>query len=103
MTLHLDLHRNAYTELQPQHYELMHDIRNGADIYGFRDAKLIRQIETIDKELVDIVDIDTLQRIHNKTFDGTKQLPYFGAILTPKGRKLVRDYRKANKIKGARK
>ena len=95
----LKLERNAYTELQPNHYIVMGGIKNGADIYDLLNASLIRQIETIDEDLVTILNIEELEEIHNKKFDGAKQMPYFGAILTGKGKKILLDHRRTERTK----
>ena len=84
--------RDAYTELNHNHYLVMKCIKNGADIYGLVEASLIRQIEVIDKDLVHIVELETLERIHNKEFDGASRLPYFGAILKGKGKRVLKEY-----------
>jgi len=63
--------------------ELMAAVASGADIYNYGDAKILRQLEKENPEMVDIVEA----RMY--TGDGTDQVPYFGAILTDEGRAAI--------------
>lgn len=77
-------------ELSKKHFEIMKDIEGGATIWGYVEAKLIREIQRYNETLVHIVDIPELEEITGEEFDGAKQMPYFGAILTEKGKQLLK-------------
>lgn len=64
-------------ELTDEHYALMKSLRGGADIMGRREAQLCRTLER-----------RGLIRIGKRqgTYKVTGHLPYFGAILTAKGK-----------------
>ena len=67
--------------------KLIADLETGCTVWGRVDAGEIRRLQKEHPDWVDIVDnLDELESITGKTFDGTKQLPYFGAILTGKGK-----------------
>ena len=51
------------------------------------DKVQIRRLQKEHPDWVDIVDnMDELEHITGQTFDGAKQMPYFGAILTAEGK-----------------
>lgn len=72
-----------------EHIELMADILDGADIYGLRDARMIREIKKHNPGWVEILSIEDMEKKLSREFDGTKRLPYFGAILTPEGERAM--------------
>lgn len=58
---------------------------NGCTIWGRYEAGIIRQIEAKYPKWINVIELDELEKILGKEFDGAKQLPYFGAILTGNG------------------
>lgn len=72
-----------------EHIQIMQGVEGGADIYGYTEAKLLRQVHAHDPELVQILPVKELERATGRKFDGRKQLPYFGAILTAKGKGFI--------------
>ena len=73
--------------LTKEHLEEMKGIENGATIWGYKNAKLLREIQQFDSDLLTIIDdLQELEHIENKVYDGAKRLPYFGAILTERGK-----------------
>lgn len=80
--------------LNDKHFEVMVAIENGATIYGYADAVLLREVQKVDESLLTIVSLKDLEEITGETFNGAEQLPYFGAILTRKGEKLLENMRK---------
>ena len=56
--------------------EVLKSVKEGADVWGYGEAKTCRQLET--KGLVKIV------RAMNAPRDGAKQQPYFGCIAVNK-------------------
>lgn len=78
--------------MNPKHLEVMKGIENGATVWSYVDAKLLREIQVYDDKLLVIIDdLEELAQIEGKTYDGAKQLPYFGAILTEKGKQALLD------------
>lgn len=61
-------------------------IKDGADIHDYMVAKLLRRIDTLHPGLISIGQL----RMYRG--DGTDRMPYFGAILTAKGRKLLKGH-----------
>lgn len=79
-------------KLTEEHLKIMKAVKNGATIYGFYDAKLLREVQKYDKDFITIIDnIEKLEYILGYKLDGAKQLPYFGAILTKKGKKYLKE------------
>jgi hypothetical protein len=80
-------------ELEQKHLDMMESIKDGATIFGYKEAKLLREVQRIDRELIQVIDdISELEAIEGKEYDGAGRVPYFGAILTKKGKKLVRNH-----------
>lgn len=65
-------------KLTIKHYELLMDIKNGADIFSYVDARECREIKKLEPSYIEIT-----------TFMGEYapqgKLPYFGAIATSEG------------------
>ncbi|GAA0471797.1 hypothetical protein [Alkalibacillus silvisoli] len=79
--------------LNKEHLSEMKGIENGATIWGYKNAKLLREVQRFDSELLTIIDdLQELERIENKVYDGAKQLPYFGAILSEKGKEFLNEH-----------
>lgn len=80
-------------ELSKEHLKLMFKVSEGATIFGYTEAKLLREVERYDKNLITIIsNMKELQKIvgnEKELFDNknpkTGHLAYFGAILTEKG------------------
>jgi hypothetical protein len=64
--------------LRKEHYELILSIRDGADIVGAKEARLLREIEATEPAFIHICGVQ-------KEYDGAGHLPYFGAIATSTG------------------
>jgi hypothetical protein len=79
--------------IKREHIEVMESVNGGADIYGYLEATLLREVQKHDAELVQILTIHELEKATGRKFDGAKQLPYFGAILTKKGIDLVNKFK----------
>ena len=77
--------------LKAKHFEVMKAVRNGATIWGLREAKLIREVQRYDPELVEIIKLQELEEIEGVEYDGAGRVPYFGAILTEKGKEFLRE------------
>lgn len=78
--------------LTEEHLKVMKAVKNGATIYGLNDAQLLREVQKYDKDLITIIDdMKKLEYILGYELDGAKQLPYFGAILTKKGKKYLKE------------
>lgn len=75
--------------LNTNHLSVMNEVREGATIWGYIEAKLLREVQQFDENLIDILEITDVEKITGEVFDGAKQLPYFGAILTDKGKTLL--------------
>ncbi|MBH8609089.1 hypothetical protein [Thermoactinomyces sp. CICC 10521] len=75
--------------MRKEHFDLMERIAFGATIWDREEAKLIREIEQYDPELVEIIPVEELEKITGERYDGAQQIPYFGAILTAKGWNLL--------------
>ena len=80
-------------ELSKEHLEIMFKIQDGATIFGFKEAKLLREVEQYDKSLINIIsnmkDLEKIVGNEKNLYDNknpkTGHLAYFGAILTNKG------------------
>ncbi len=64
----------------------------GATIWGYREAQLLREIQKQDRELFSVINVSNLEEITGQKFNGAEQMPYFGAILTDKGGELMKGY-----------
>ena len=60
-------------------------VRYGADVYSPLVARALRSVERNHPELVEITEPMSAPK------DGAKQQPYFGAILTKAGEKVILD------------
>lgn len=67
-----------------QDRDLLESARNGADYYERKDAERLRHFEKLG-----LVEITKAQTVGKK--DGAKRLPYFGAILKPRGLRMLND------------
>lgn len=76
-------------ELSEEHFKVMHAVRDGATIWGYYEAMKLREVQNFNQELITIVGIADLERIIGLEFDGAKRMPYFGAILTRKGKEFL--------------
>ena len=70
------------TPLTQEQIKLLKDLEGGADIVGYLDALLCRQFEKSGH-----IQITRVQG----NYAAEKRLPYFGAILTAAGRKLLKE------------
>ncbi|MBD1379164.1 hypothetical protein [Metabacillus arenae] len=75
--------------LKQEHYEVMKAVKDGATIYGYVDAKRLREVQKFDSELIEIIGLKDLEEITGEEYNGAEQLPYFGAILTGKGKEVL--------------
>lgn len=73
-------------ELTKYQRDLMKAVRNGADISGYTDAMELRRMEKLGWVTV----CECMGE-----YDGAGRLPYFGAILSPEGRKIERAAQKS--------
>ncbi len=71
------------TRLDHEHYKLLIDLRNGADISGYGEARRIREIERAHPAWIEVTDC-------MGEYDPTGHLPYFGAIATKEGVRVAR-------------
>jgi len=65
----------------PDHLAVMRRIVGGADVTGFTEARLLREVE---KKWPDLIEITEAMG----TYDVMQPRPYFGAILTAEGCKV---------------
>lgn len=84
-----DFKEKPIEALTVEHFEIMEGIKEGATIWGYYEAKLLREVQAYDEELLTIVGLEELERIENKVYDGAGKLPYFGAILTAHGKQIL--------------
>ena len=61
--------------LKREHYEEIINLKDGADIMGWLNARICREIEATEPGFIEIVDAQG-------EYDGVGKLPYFGAIAT---------------------
>jgi hypothetical protein len=66
-------------DMTEQHYIAMQAAEDGADIYSRPIASLLRDVQKANPGWIEI----TKPMMYDG--DGTDQMPYFGAILTPAG------------------
>jgi len=76
-------------ELNKDHYNAMVQVTNGANVYSLKIARLLREVQAYDPQLVDILTIQQLEGIGFRFENVNEPLPYFGAILTEKGKELL--------------
>ncbi|WP_242247807.1 hypothetical protein [Bacillus cereus group sp. BfR-BA-01328] len=77
-------------KLQANHIQALREIDGGATIFDFFLAKDLREVQKVDTELLTIVDnMNELSKITGITYNGVERLPYFGAILTQKGKDVI--------------
>ncbi|MCY7774927.1 hypothetical protein MOE70_19960 [Bacillus licheniformis] len=74
-------------KLTQEHLEIMKDIGKGATIWGYTEAKLLREVQLFDPAFIKIVSLDELGKYDPsvKELTGAEKLPYFGAVLMPDG------------------
>ncbi|HFF1838858.1 TPA: hypothetical protein ACGBET_003577 [Bacillus cereus] len=79
--------------LKEEHLQAMKDITSGATIFSYSLAMRLREVERFDSELIDIIhNLDELEAISGEVFPAEKKLPYFGAILTKKGKEYLNNH-----------
>lgn len=79
--------------LSKKHLELMFLVKDGATIFGYNQAKMLREVEKYDNSLITIIsNMEELEKIVGNEEDlydnknpKTGHLAYFGATLTDKG------------------
>ncbi len=75
--------------------ELIKDLANGCTVYGRKEAQEIRALQKEHPDWVDVIDnMKKLEYILGEKLDGTKTMPYFGAILTREGIKELMEPKK---------
>lgn len=72
--------------------ELIADLKNGCTVYGYKEAGEIRKLQEEHPDWIKVIDnMDELANIvlgPGKKFSGNDD-PYFGAILTAKGKEAL--------------
>lgn len=63
-------------------------IENGATIFGDKEAHQIKELSKAFPGAIKLIPISELEEIECEIFQG-ERLAYFGAILTPKGKKIL--------------
>ena len=76
----------APESLTDEHFEVMEACIEGCDFLLPKDARLIREVEAFDPELI------TVTGPQPNYYEVWEKLPYLGAILTGKGQQLLREY-----------
>lgn len=74
-------------KLTNNHLEIMRRIGSGATIWGYMEARLLREVQSFDPSFIKIITGDELEK-HDPSvaqLTGVDQLPYFGAFLTSDG------------------
>ena len=79
--------------LSKDNYTVMEMIKNGATILHYSVAKNVREIQDFDRGLVTIINISDLEEVTGEMYTGIERVPYFGAILTDKGVKVLQEYK----------
>lgn len=65
---------------------LIADLEGGCEVWGYKEAALIRKINRVHPDVIEIIpNHEALKRLGLK-YDGASQMPYFNAILKPEGR-----------------
>ncbi|MPQ25083.1 hypothetical protein [Bacillus paralicheniformis] len=67
-------------KLTQEHIQIMKDIGKGATIWGYTEAKLLREVQQFDPAFIKIVSLDELGKYDPsvKELTGAEKLPYFG-------------------------
>jgi hypothetical protein len=65
-------------KLTKEHFQEVMAVQNGADVFGYRNAKLLREVEKVKPEWINIVPAQG-------EYNPVGKLPYFGCIATSKG------------------
>lgn len=86
MTSAAPIKRQAPEQLTDEHYQVMEACIDGCDFLLPKDARLIREVEAFDPELI------TVTRPQPYYYEVWEKRPYLGAILTGKGQQLLREY-----------
>lgn len=86
-------------DLREEHIIALKAVKGGADVYGVGYATALREVQRQEPELVTVIEFKELEGISGP-FDPIGPLPYFGAILTAKGAKRIKDWEKKAKANG---
>lgn len=73
----------AYAGLTAEMKKVMRAVKDGGDVWGLGEARCLREIKLRWPDLV------TITKAMDVPADGAARQPYFGAILTDKGRAAV--------------
>ena len=73
----------GYAGLTAEMKAVMRQIANGGDVWGYGEARCLREVERRWPSLI------TITKAMNAPKDGAAQQPYYGAILTDAGRKAI--------------
>ncbi len=71
------------TNLTEDELEVLAGVKDGADVWGYRDARLLRSVQAKRPELIEIV--PAMERP-----PGHMRQPYFGCIATEAGRQALK-------------
>lgn len=67
--------------------KIIKNLETGCTVWSYEEAKEIRKLQKVEPDWVKIIsNMEELEIITGEHYDGTKTMPYFGAILTAKGR-----------------
>ena len=76
--------------METEEIKVMKRIGNGATVWGRFDAEAVRELQKNHPEWVTIiVNMEELEKIMGEKYSGVGELPYFGAILTAKGKEAL--------------
>lgn len=78
-------------KLTPEQYHLLLQCIEGAIIWGYQEAVMLRELERICPGVIRIVSVDELERETGRCFHGEGQTPYFGAVLSKLGREQLKN------------
>jgi len=84
--------RNKIFELEPKHIDAMKKVKDGGNVYSVSLANNLREVQVYDHELIDIVPVPQLETMGFE-FSNDEDLPYFGAILTDKGKAYLNQHK----------
>ena len=73
------------TKLTRKHLDAMRKVKNGADVWAPDIARLLREVQKTDPDLIDITKPMMFKG------SGAEQMPYFGAILTKEGCRVLKN------------
>lgn len=76
-------------ELKEEHLHVMKLADGGCTVFGYMEAYLLREVQQFNEDFIKIVDIEKLEEITGEKYDPKGQLPYFGAVLTQKGKEYL--------------